>query len=72
VAVLEREAKERGEIPLEELGSALYALAALVETDSLVDWNDDPRRSQANVVAVLDRAAAVHESSRPALLTSCN
>jgi hypothetical protein len=72
VAVLECEAKERGEIPLDELGSALYALAALVETDSLVDWNDDPRRSQANVIAVLDRAAAVHESVRPAIQMSSN
>jgi hypothetical protein len=72
VAVLEREAKERGEIPLEELGSALYALAALVETDSLVDWNDNPRRSQANVVAVLDRAAAVHECGRSVIQTSSN
>ena len=37
---------------------ALYALGALIPTDSLADWNDDPRQTQANVVAVLERAAA--------------
>jgi hypothetical protein len=61
VAVLEREAHDHGEIPLDDLGSALYALADLIETESLVDWNDDPRQSQGNVVAVLDRAADGYE-----------
>jgi hypothetical protein len=60
VAALEEEATLSGEVPLGELGAALYALAELVETDSLVEWNDDPLQTQANVVAVLDRAADVY------------
>lgn len=62
VAVAEREAALGGELPLTELGAALYALADLIETDSLVDWNDHPRQTQDNVVAVLDQAAA-HETN---------
>jgi hypothetical protein len=58
VAVLEREASLAGELPLSDLGAALFALADLIETDSLVDWNDDPRQTQRNVIDVLDRAAA--------------
>jgi hypothetical protein len=56
VAVLEREAKEFGEIPLDELASALYAMAEVIEADSLADWNDDPRRTQAEVVRAVQRA----------------
>jgi hypothetical protein len=63
VAVLEREASFVGELPLVELGAALYALADLIETDSLVDWNDDPRQTQAEVVAVLDQAAASYRDN---------
>jgi hypothetical protein len=62
VAVLEREALESGEMPLEELAAALYALADVIEADSLVAWNDDPRRSQTEVLSVLDRAAAAYEA----------
>ena len=58
VAVLERDSSLAGELPLAELGAALFALADLIPTDSLADWNDDPRQTQANVVAVLDQAAA--------------
>jgi hypothetical protein len=57
VAVLERDASLAGELPLGELGGALFALADLIQTESLADWNDHPRQTQANVVAVLDRAA---------------
>jgi hypothetical protein len=63
VAVLKREAAFGGELPLTELGAALYALADLIEADSLADWNDDPRQTQDNVVAVLDQAAAAYETS---------
>ena len=58
VAVLERDASRAGELPLAELGAALFALADLIPTDSLADWNDDPQQTQANVIAVLDQAAA--------------
>ena len=58
VAVLERDASPAGELALAELVAALYALCALIPTDSLADWNDDPRQTQANVVAVLEQAAA--------------
>lgn len=72
VAVLEREASLAGELPLDELGAALYALAALIQTDSLVDWNDDQEQTQANVVAVLDQAAAAYEDNFALLEFSLN
>jgi hypothetical protein len=72
VAVLEREASLSGELPLDELGAALYALADLIETDSLVDWNDDQGQTQAKVVAVLDNAAAAYEDSCTVLELSLN
>jgi hypothetical protein len=58
VAVLEQDGSLAGELPLAELGAALFVLAGLVQTESLADWNDDPRQTQANVVDVLDEAAA--------------
>lgn len=72
VAVLEREASLAGELPLDELGAALYALADLIETDSLVDWNDGRGQTQANVVAVLDHAAAAYEDNCALLELSLN
>ena len=72
VAVLEREASLAGELPLDELGAALYALADLIETDSLVDWNDHQGQTQANVVAVLDQAAATYEDNCALLELSLN
>ena len=72
VAVLEREASLSGELPLDELGAALYALADLIETDSLVDWNDDQGQTQANVVAVLDQANATYEDNCALLELSLN
>jgi hypothetical protein len=73
VAVLERQAsEEQGEVPLGELATALYAIAELVDTDSLKAWNDDPRRTQGIVVSVLDRAAANYEAARPEVHVSFN
>ena len=72
VAVLEREALLAGELPLDELGAALYALADLIETDSLVDWNDDPRQTQGNVIAVLEQAAVACEDNYAVLELSFN
>ena len=72
VAVLEREASLSGELPLDELGAALYALADLIETDSLVDWNDEQAQTQANVVAVLEQAAAAYEDNCALLELSFN
>jgi hypothetical protein len=70
VAALEKQAIEDGELPLDELAAVLYALAELIETDSLVDWNDDPRQTQDNVLDVLDRAAVAYESHSLVLLSS--
>jgi hypothetical protein len=58
VAVLEEEALLWGEMPLDDLAAAMYALSELIETESLADWNDDPRQTQEAVLEVLDRAAA--------------
>jgi hypothetical protein len=72
VAVLEEEASLTGEVPLDEIGAALYALAELIETDSLVEWNDDPRQTQANVLAVLDHAATTYVPLEAVLELSLN
>ena len=72
IAVLEREASFERELPLAELGAALYALADLIDADSLVDWNDDPRQTQDNVVAVLDQAAAAYRDNCAVLEVSPN
>ena len=65
VAVLEREAKESGEVLLAELAAALYAVADVIEADSLSDWNDDPRRTHAEVVTVLVAAERAFEPTLP-------
>jgi hypothetical protein len=66
VAALEREAAATGEMALDELSAALYALATVVEADSLVAWNDLPGRNQLDVLRALDAAAAAY---RPPWLT---
>jgi len=63
VAVLEREAAVHREFSIPELATALYALANLVDSESLIEWNDRPRQTQGHVVAVLDRAAADYEDT---------
>jgi hypothetical protein len=72
VAVVERDAAAQGEIPLEQLAAVLYPLSDLVDTDSLAAWNDDPRRSQAEVVGVLDRAAEMYAATWENLELSAN
>ena len=57
VAALEEQTDGRKELPLVQLADALDALALFVDSDSLADWNDDPRRTQGDVIAVLDTAA---------------
>ncbi len=65
VRVLELEAEEYGEVPLDELASALYALADLIEVDSLADWNDAVQRTQAEVIETIRAAEAVFEPPWP-------
>ena len=72
VAALEHEAARGKEMPLEDLAAALAALAELIHTDSLVAWNDDPARTQADVVAVLERAEAACESPAARFSISVN
>lgn len=61
VAALEDEAARAGELPVDQLAAALYALADLIDRDSLADWNDDPVRTEAEVLAVLAGAEAACE-----------
>jgi hypothetical protein len=65
VAVLESEARDAGEIPFEELATALNALAAIIHVDSLAVWNDDPERTQQKVLATLAAAKGCYESPCP-------
>lgn len=59
VAVLETEGRKSRELPIANLSAALYALADVIEVDSLAVWNDAPGRSQAEVVSVLESAERV-------------
>jgi hypothetical protein len=63
VAAVEHEAEVSGEMPLEELAAVLSPFADLVDVDSLAAWNDDPCRSQAEVLSVLDQAARMYAAS---------
>jgi hypothetical protein len=58
VAALEREAASRGEIPFEELAASLYALAGVIEVESLSEWNDTVVHTQSDVVGALAEAEA--------------
>ena len=60
VAVLEHQAATTGELPLEELAAALYALADVLDTDSLAAWNDGRDRDQAEVLGVVAAATNVY------------
>jgi hypothetical protein len=71
VAVLEREASYDRELPLPELAAALRAIARVVDSDSLVEWNDRPQQTQGSVVALLDDAVIGYDES-DALLFSLN
>ena len=57
VAALEEQTDNGNDLPLQELADALDALALFVDSDSLADWNDDPRRTEVDVIRVLDAAA---------------
>ena len=72
VAVLEHEAATTGEIPLDELAAALYALADVVDTDSLVTWNDECNRDQAEVLGVVGAATTAYVPPVSAGPTSLN
>jgi hypothetical protein len=72
VATLEDEAQARGELPLEQLAVALYALAEVIECDSLAAWNDAPGRTQSTVVAVLEQAASGCDRARREVSLSAN
>jgi hypothetical protein len=61
VATLESEARDSNEVPLEELAAALHALAAIIEVDSLAAWNDDPERTQQEVLRTLAAAKRNYE-----------
>jgi hypothetical protein len=72
VAVLEHEAAASGEIALDELAAALDALAAVIETDSLANWNDSGTRTRTEVLAVLDTAATAYRPPLAITSTSPN
>jgi hypothetical protein len=65
VRLLEHEAEEYGEVPLDELASALYAIADSIEVDSLADWNDAAQRTQTEVIETMRAAETVFEPPWP-------
>jgi hypothetical protein len=60
VAALDRRGSSTAhELPLPALAGAMGALAALIYEPSLARWNDDPLRSQQEVLTVLERARTI-------------
>lgn len=59
VAALDRPARPGHELPLPALATAMGALADLIDEPSLARWNDDPLRSQQEVLTVLERARTI-------------
>jgi hypothetical protein len=59
VAALDRPESPGHELPLTALAVALGALADLIYEPSLARWNDDPLRSQQEVLTVLERARMI-------------
>jgi hypothetical protein len=57
VAALEEQTVRGEDLPLAQLADALDALALFVDSDSLADWNDDPKRTRDDVLSVLEAAA---------------
>lgn len=57
VAALEAESAAGKDLPLEQLAAAMHALAEFVTDDSLAGWNDDPSRTQQQVMDTLLQAA---------------
>ena len=56
VAALEEQADHGHDLPLTDLAAALNELAELIDDDSLMHWNDDPSRTQADVIDALEAA----------------
>jgi hypothetical protein len=65
VAVLERHARTTGELPLEDVAAALYAIADVVQIESLEEWNDSLAQSQEDVLGALDRAISGYSGAYP-------
>jgi hypothetical protein len=63
VAVLEHEAETSGELPLEEVAGALYAIADVIHVESLAEWNDTLAHSQDDVLETLRRAIGTYRAS---------
>ena len=65
-------ARSGGDAAIRELAQACVLLSCLVETDSLERWNDEAGRTQADVLALLDRAAQSARSAPLPLVVSRN
>jgi hypothetical protein len=65
VAVLEREAATTGELPIEQVAAALYAIADVVHVDSLEEWNDAHAQSREDVLCTIDGAIRAYACARP-------
>jgi hypothetical protein len=63
VAALQRRTPAGGPPPVGELAAACVALVEYVDHDLLDVWNDDPHRTQADVLAAL--RAAIEEARNP-------
>jgi hypothetical protein len=57
VAALEERADDGRDLPLDDLAAALNELARRIDDDSLTNWNDEPARTQDDVINMLEAAA---------------
>jgi hypothetical protein len=57
-AVICGDETHQGRVPIDRLATAAVLLADAIGTPSLVNWNDEPGRTQADALAAFDAAIA--------------
>ena len=57
VAALEERSDHGRDLPLDHLAAALNELATFIDDESLEKWNDEPSRTQDDVINAFDAAA---------------
>lgn len=72
VAAYEELSRREAGLGLDQLAIAMRRLAQFVDADSLALWNDEPGRTQADVVATLGQAVDAEATGPPLFVYSPN
>jgi hypothetical protein len=67
-AVICGDETHQGRVAINRLAEATVLLAGTLDTASLVNWNDEPGRTQADAVAAFDAAIASAAEPRESLV----